>query len=142
MNNLALKEPENALALNIRKKIVNLELAMSDLPQLEITPVHRFAKGVYAREINIPAGTLLVGKIHRTEHILILSKGRVTIVTEDGEQMISAPHTLISRPGIKRAVYAHEDSVWTGIHGTEETDLLKIEQELIAPNFAALEGVK
>jgi hypothetical protein len=37
-------------------------------------------------------------------------------------------------------VYALEDTVWTTIHITEETDLDKIEDYVIAKDYAALEG--
>jgi len=40
--------------------------------------------------------------------------------------------------GLKRAVYAHEDTIWTTIHLTEhvgEENLSKVEEEVIAPNY-------
>ena len=42
---------------------------------------------------------------------------------------------MSSLPGTKRAVYAHPDVVWTTIHLTNETDLDKIEAEVIAPTY-------
>ena len=105
---------------------------------MEITPVHYFAKGLYAREIFIPKGTLLTGKIHRTEHLNIISKGDISVVTEEGTKRITAPFTMIAKPGTKRVGYAHEDTVWTTVHATDETDLEKIELELIAADYGEL----
>lgn len=124
----------------LRHSIQALEDTMLEMPQLAIEPVHYFAKGLYAREITIPAGTVLSGKIHKEEQINILSKGLITVVTEDGgEQLLRAPCTIVSKPGTKRIAYVHEETVWTTIHATDETDLEKLEQDLIAPSFEALE---
>lgn len=133
----ALRAPSPAPSL--REKIDHLEALMLREPQVEIEPVHHFAHGLYAREITIRSGTLLTGKIHRTEHLNIVSKGRIIVWTEDGMKEVSAPFTMVSRPGTKRVGYALEDTVWTTIHATTETDLEKLEAELIAPTRAALE---
>jgi hypothetical protein len=125
-------------ALDLRAKIDRLEALMRSEPQVEIEPVHYFAHGLYAREITIKAGTLLTGKVHRTEHLNIVSKGRIAVWTEDGMREVSAPFTMVSRPGTKRVGYALEDTVWTTIHATEETDLVKLEAILIAPSHEAL----
>jgi len=113
---------------------------MLDQPQVEIEPTHYFADGIYAREIVIPAGTLLTGKIHRTRHLNIVSKGKIAVVTEDGQKIIEAPCTFVAEAGTKRVGFALEDTVWTTIHASQETDLEKLETELIAPSFEALEA--
>jgi hypothetical protein len=124
----------------VREKIDHLEAEMMKLPQLEIPPVHYFAKGLYAREIFIPAGTLLTGKIHKTEHLNIVSKGDISVVTESGIKRIVAPLTMVSQPGTKRVGYAHADTVWTTIHPniSNERDLDKLEEELIALSYDAV----
>lgn len=97
---------------------------------------HTFADGVYVREISIPAGHMVVGKIHRHEHLNFISKGRVTVITEQGgvEELV-APVTMISPPGVKRLLFTHEDTVWTTVHVTNERDLDKIEEQVIAKKF-------
>ena len=92
----------------------------------------------YAREMMIPKGTLIIGKIHRHQHLNFISKGKVVVFTEFGEKHLEAPCTFISEVGLKRAVYAEEDTLWTTVHMTEfesETELDKIEQEVIAPSY-------
>jgi hypothetical protein len=112
-----------------------LEAAMFEHAQLEIVPVHHFAEGVYAREITIPAGALVTGKIHRTRHLNIISAGRISVWT-GGEPVreIVAPFAFLAEPGTRRVGYAHEDTVWTTVHGTHETDLEKLEAQLIEPH--------
>jgi len=126
--------------VTVRDNILALEQLMLDQPQVEIEPTHYFADGIYAREIVIPAGTLLTGKIHRTRHLNIVSKGKIAVVTEDGQKIIEAPCTFVAEAGTKRVGFALEDTVWTTIHASQETDLEKLETELIAPSFEALEA--
>jgi hypothetical protein len=115
------------------EKLLNLETEMKKHEQVEIGIKHYFAPGCYAREMFVPQGVMLTGKIHRFGHLNIMSKGKMTLVTETGRQVVEAPYTFISEPGAKRAFYAHEDSVWTTIHPTDETDLEKLENELLIP---------
>lgn len=96
---------------------------------------HHFAPGLYAREIFIPAGILIIGKIHRHSHVNTISKGKCVVATEFGLQELEAPHSFVSQPGVKRAVLALEDTIWTTYHPTDETDLEKIEEYVIAPTF-------
>jgi len=122
-----------------RKNILALEDEMRKHEQIELRVEHHFAPGVYARELFIPAGTLLTGKIHKTEHLNIISQGRISISNVGERTMITAPHTMISKPGTKRAGYAHEDTVWVTVHPTDETDLKVLEKMLIAENFALID---
>lgn len=128
----ALQEPNSA-----RAKLYELQESLGDLPEVEFPLQHVFSPGVYARTIMIPAGSVVVGKIHKHQHINILSMGDVSVFTEGGGvEHFRGPVTMSSLPGTKRAVYAHTDVVWTTIHLTNETDLDKIESEVIAPTFA------
>jgi hypothetical protein len=129
----------NELNIPTIEKIFRLEREMVKFEQLEILTTHYFAEGLYAREIFIPKGVLLTGKIHKTEHLNILSKGDITVWTEDGMKRLKSPYTLVSKPGTKRVGFAHEDTIWTTIHATKETDLEKLELELIEDNQVFLE---
>jgi len=96
---------------------------------------HSFAEGIYCREIFIPQGMLLIGKIHKHSHPVFIMKGDITVVSEEGVRRIKAPAYLISKEGIKRVGYAHEDTVWVNIHATRETDIEKIEEEIILKSY-------
>jgi hypothetical protein len=111
-------------------KIERLEGAMLALPQVECPVDHFFASGVYVRQMTAPAGTLIVGHEHKTEHVCILLKGSMTIATPEGVRTVSAPLTFIAPPGRKVAVVL-EDIVFQNIHATEERDLDKIEAQII-----------
>lgn len=119
----------------LRDQILYIESEIAKVDQVECPIKHIFAPGVYAREMTIPAGTILTGKIHATEHINILSQGDISVLTEEGMKRLQAPFSFVSKPGTKRVGYAHTDVVWTTIHVTNETDLDKIEAEVIAKDF-------
>lgn len=122
--------------LTMRDKVHIVEAEMLKHEQLELPVKHHFSQGVYARELFIPKGTLLTGKIHKFAQLNIMSQGEMSVLTEDGVKRVKAPFTIVSPPGTKRIAYAHEDTVWTTIHGTDETDLDKIEQTFIADTEA------
>jgi hypothetical protein len=123
---------------SLRDKIVTLEERLREMPQLDVETDHTFGPGFYARTIKLPAGATLTGKVHATEHLFILSKGELIVVTEDGRQHLKAPFQAVCRPGLKRAGHAITDVVCTNVHITEETDLVRLEAELIVPEGAAL----
>jgi quercetin dioxygenase-like cupin family protein len=128
-----------------RAKILALEASMRPLPQIDCPLKHHFAPGSYAREIFLPAGSLVVGKIHKHAHVNVISQGHCTVYTDTGTRELRAPVTFVSEPGTKRVVLAHADTVWTTVHVTNETDLTKIEDEVIATSYdelAQLEQVK
>lgn len=122
----------NACAID-GDKIDALESAIkTELSPVEIPVKHYFSKGVYAREITIPANSVLTGHIHKFENFNILSKGEMSVLTEDGVVTVKAPFSVVSPPGTRRAAYAHTECVWTTIHGTDEVDVDKIEAIFIS----------
>lgn len=123
-----------------RNDIIDLENEMLTMEQtLDQFPLtHHFAPGVYAREMFLPAGHTIVGKIHKHAHLNIVSKGSVILSTEEGSKELNAPCVFTSYAGTKRAVYIKEDAIWITIHVTDKTDLKEIEAELIAASFGDL----
>lgn len=106
---------ENA-STSTREKIQQLQNSMlelrCDMPEAE----HFFAPGMYGRRFEMPAGMLVVGKIHRHAHLMMVLKGRAHVVTEHGAGVVEAGHVSVSQPGAKRAVYAFEDTVFMTVH--------------------------
>jgi len=95
----------------------------------------------YARQIFLPKGSLVIGKIHRHQHLNFIMQGKVSVMTEFGKKYFTAPCTFVSEVGLKRAVYAEEDSIWTTCHITKycgEEFLKEIEDEVIAPDYETL----
>jgi hypothetical protein len=113
-----------------RARVEALEREIQRLPQADCPVWHFFAPGLYARKMLIPAGVTLTGAVHRTEHLCIVS-GDIEVTTDDGVRRITdAQAILTSKPGAKRAGYAHADTFWTTVHATNETELDALVREL------------
>lgn len=119
-----------------RAKVGAIVESLKELPQVDCPVTHRFSPGCYLREIFMPKGSVVIGKIHATEHFNIVLSGEVTVITvgSDGEfvrERIKAPHTFVSGAGVQKVVVMHEDCQWQTIHVTDETDLELIEKSVI-----------
>jgi hypothetical protein len=110
-------------------------LALQDLeqkllahPQVECPVTHHFGGGIYLREMFAPAGTLVLGHEHVGDHMCILLKGKMRILTPDGDAVkeIAAPLIFTASAGRKLAI-ALEDTVFINVFPTEETDPEKCE---------------
>lgn len=100
---------------------------------IDVPVVHHFAPGIYMRQMDAEAGTIVVSKMHRTEHMNILLTGSLTVATENGIEFIQAPAVIKSMPGTKRIGYFHENTSWITVHPTDSTDLDEIEKQVIVP---------
>lgn len=97
-----------------------------------------WADGIYGREMFIPAGTVLTGKIHRFATLNFLMQGEITVTTPDGMKRIKAPAIFTSEPGCKKAGYAHTDVIWVNVHPTKLRDVASIEAKFIQPESPVL----
>lgn len=122
---------------NAQEHLVNaidIQDQVAQLPQVEIPIFHHFAPNIYMRQMEVVAGTLMVTKMHKTEHFLIVLKGSATILDSNGLMHVQAPQIIKTQIGTKRVIYFHEDSTWLTTHPTNETDLNLIEDQLIVPD--------
>ncbi|HHT9147126.1 MAG TPA: hypothetical protein ACFYD4_15850 [Candidatus Wunengus sp. YC61] len=129
----------------VRDEICLFEEKLGKLPNAmfgDCFPLkHTFATGLYIREITMPKGALLTSKIHKVTHPYFVLRGDVSVITEKGMVRIQAPYSGITLAGTKRALYIHEETVWVTVHKTDETDLEKIEEEIIAKSFDEFDNV-
>jgi hypothetical protein len=107
-------------------------LAEGDLIDLPLA--HIFTPGLYTRAIHMPAGSLVVSKIHKTEHPFAVMTGRVSVFIPGGEpEEIIAPHVGVTLPGTRRVLYCHTDVIWVTFHTNPEDtkDIDEIEHRII-----------
>ncbi len=125
-----------------RSRIDDLQAAMAQLPQAPgMDTEHFFAGGMYCRRICIPAGTAIVSKVHKTEHLFIGCQGELKVVGQ-GETYILRPGDIIpSAIGTKRAVYALSDVVCLTIHKTDLASTEHLEEELMEEDELSLYDV-
>ncbi len=105
---------------------------------------HSFTDGIYMREIFIPKGTYLTGKIHKHAHPNFLMSGVVEVVTEEGRETLVGPLAMVSKAGTKRALHAISDLHWCTIHSnpTNTQDLVELEKIVIADSYEEYEAFR
>ena len=115
-----------------RSQVIAWENFVRYEPQLDLKVNHYFSHGVYARELIIPADTILTGEIHKFSNLNILIKGKIKVSIGDEIELIEAPFIVVSQAGVKRIAHTVTDCVWVTIHGTYEKDVDKIKEMFIA----------
>lgn len=152
------KKTKSEVAQDFRSKVVSLENSLKELADgvdivvgtedkpivsnSELVPIkHHFMDGVYVREMHMKKGSAVVGAIHKHLHMCFLLTGRITVVNEHDTIDHIAPCFIVSTPGVKRVLYAHEDSIWINTHknpsGTEDLD--QLEKEIVAISYEEYE---
>ncbi|MCY1218584.1 hypothetical protein D9M72_305330 [compost metagenome] len=122
----------------IRKQIRAWTQSLLDLPasdQREFEVQHTLIDGVYTRTLFIPKGSLLMGKVHLKECVNIVAKGDISVLTETGMGRFQAGHVAVSKPGIQKVGYAHQDTVFINVFRTDETNIEKIEAEVATTEY-------
>ena len=102
---------------------------------------HFFAPGMYGRRMFIPAGLILIGKIHRHSHLNVMTFGSLEIVSTFGSDIKVGPDMWQSEAGIQRNVLGLTDAQIITLHAnpTDTQDLAELEAMIIAPDYTALE---
>ena len=132
-----IKKPDSQ---EMREAIFRFEDYVKEQPQAEYELIHRFTPGLYTREVRVPAGSMCVGAIHKTEHISIFLEGKMLVPTDDGGSVeITAPMVEVAQPGTKRVGLALEEVRWLTVHPTELTDVDKILDEIVTNDFSEVE---
>jgi len=100
---------------------------------------HHFSDGIYTREIHIPAGHIVCGKIHKKQSTVQLLKGSLIVADETGSKTLNAPCQFVSDGGLQRVAFTFDDVVWIDIHATDESTVDAAEKELFANDYSELE---
>jgi hypothetical protein len=101
-----------------------------DKESLTVAPIeHSFCDGIYVREMKAKAGTFLIGKIHKQDHVWMLMSGSLITITEDGLKEIKGPAHGVADKGTKRVAYVKEDCVFINVipnkDNTKDLDLIE-----------------
>jgi quercetin dioxygenase-like cupin family protein len=125
----------SAMSGDIIEKLFAIEAVLLQMPQVEVPLRHCFGNKVYVREMTAPKGIIIIGKLHKYKQVNIVIKGDISVLTEDGWKRMKSGEMFESPAGVKRALVTHEETVWTTICGTEETDPDKALDELTIGSY-------
>jgi len=115
----------------VQEAVTALKAEVLKLPQVELPTTHTFHGGMYCRQVWRPAGTVIIGKVHKKEHFYMVVAGTVSVTTDESVITITGPHLLCSKPGTRRAVYAETDALCMTIHRTDANDVEEAETDLV-----------
>lgn len=90
------------------------------MEQTITTPIHRFANGLYCRELFMPKDTLFVSRVHKYDSIAIVAKGDISILQKTGNFRMTAPATGTTKGGAKKIGLTHEDTIFITVHALPE----------------------
>jgi len=98
----------------------NMEQTIVDAKEDPDQAEHYHGENLYVRSLLIPAGTALVGYIHKQDRVCVIAQGKCTFTDEFyGKQTVEAPWIGEFKAGTKTAVFAHTDTIWVACLGTE-----------------------
>lgn len=131
--------PVQVAGLVSQEQVLRLQEAMSHLPQAPgMHTEHFFAGGMYCRKIHIPQGTIVVSKVHKTEHLFIGCSGELEVAGQGETYTLTSGCVIHSPVGTKRIVLALTDVVCMTIHKTDKTQADEsLEAEIVELDDAA-----
>jgi len=145
MNNaLAKKEFINKVE-DLQESMLNSNSELIAKGNSDMFPLkHTFAKGVYVREMFMQAGGLVIGKVHKNDHIWFLLSGELEIATENGAELFIGPCYVKSPAGTKRVLHAITDSVFVNVFPNPNniTDIEELENNLTCTYYSNYEKYK
>ena len=102
---------------------------------------HSFADGIYIRQMEMRKDSIVVGAIHNHLHVWFLLTGYITVVTEGATEDYIAPCYVVCTPGVKRVIYANDESIFVNIHKnpTNTQDLDELEAEIVSKDYKEYE---
>ena len=117
-------------------------------PELSVEepePVNFFCKNLYARWLEIPANSFVIGRIHKYEHLFMVASGVATVIDATGTHERAAPWMAVSPMGAQRIIHAVTDTIICTFHpNVNEAADMKEEMSFGNPKdfvvYAALEG--
>lgn len=125
---------------SLQEKVNALYETAAAQPQIQCEEKHHFGPNIYIKEVTMPAGSLIIGKHHRMEHLCNMISGRMMILQEDGTtKELVAPMTFVAKPG-RKVAYILETVVFQNIYSTPETDIEKLENMCVDNSKPLLEG--
>jgi hypothetical protein len=78
----------------------------------------------------MPAGAVVLGHRHKNEHMCALHRGKIALIIGDKRSIIEAPAIWTSDPG-RKVFLVLEEAVLQNIYATTETDIDRLEEQLV-----------
>jgi hypothetical protein len=86
--------------------------------------------GIYERELTIPQGVIVIGKVHTEPHKCFLRKGDLSVMTDDGIKRVQAPYSFDAPANIKKIGLSHTECVFSTYHEVNTENIKELEEKL------------
>jgi hypothetical protein len=146
-SNIEKQKDTRIINLDFINKVESLEQNMlrSELPGIakgnsDMFPLkHSFSEGVYIREMFMPKGGFVIGKLYKISHTWFLLSGELEIATDEGAMHYVAPCYVNAPEGTKRVLHALQDSVFVNVYPNPDniTDIETLEDMLTCKSYQA-----
>ena len=83
----------------------------------EVPLNHYHGDNLYVRQAVYAKGSVIIGRVHKYDHVFMLLSGKITIWTKEGKGTFAGPMIIESKAGIQRIGYAHTNVVCVNMHG-------------------------
>lgn len=105
---------------------------------------HSFSEGVYIREMFMPQGGLVIGKLYKISHTWFLLSGELEVATDEGNEYYIGPCYVNAPEGTKRVLHAVSDVIFVNVYPNPEniTDTDKLEEILTCSSYKEYEEYK
>jgi len=144
-NKLALTKEHRLINSEFINKIETLENAMLASDDIRIAkgnsdmfPLkHSFSEGVYIREMFMPKGGLVIGKLYKISHTWFLLSGELEVATDEGNEYYIGPCYVNAPEGTKRVLHAVSDVIFVNVYPNPENiiDTDKLEEMLTCCSY-------
>ena len=141
MNVTEYKEQQLATLDKVRK----MQAEMLERAQEHIQSWFHQGGGVSAKMVFFPAGTQVVGGMHRFENMNIMVCGDMELVTDGGIKRLTVtnePLFFVSPAGTKRAANVFQDTYWISIVPCDNKTVEEVTEEFIVPEHEEQEFLK
>lgn len=137
---------ELAALPSTNEEIERAEAALLGMDESEFLPVecplvHRFAPGIYMRQITMFAGLKVIGHRHLFAHLNVVTEGRALVNMNGTVTEIVAPCIFVSEPGVRKILQIEETMVFCTIHPNpdDETAIEVLESRYIEKSATYLQ---
>ena len=145
MDKLEIYKERRIISKDFINKVETLENAMLASDDIRIAkgnsdmfPLkHSFSEGVYIREMFMPQGGLVIGKLYKISHTWFLLSGELEVATDEGNEYYIGPCYVNAPEGTKRVLHAVSDVIFVNVYPNPEniTDTDKLEEILTCSSY-------
>ena len=130
---------------NLQEAMLNSDSELIAKGNSDMFPLkHTFAEGIYVREMFIQESGLVIGRVHKNDHIWFLLSGELAIATDNGVEYYTGPCYIKSSAGTKRVLNAITDSIFVNVYPnpTNNTNIEELEDNLTCIYYSTYEKYK